>query len=178
MLRRTAVILAAALALTGCGGTAPGLGASRAAADSASRLLDAAFRGDRAAFESLVDRAAVREDLRRQVTAVARSAGLDVDGGPSDFALDRMISPAAIRLVHASGRPLAAAPTQAQVAPLMQTVAGGRACLREPQGGCALTFARAGGGWRLVGMKAANLRIELAANPPSLGRLASAAPSR
>lgn len=160
MLRRTAVILAAGLSLVGCGGAAP-----RQAADSASRLLDAAVRGDRTAFEALVDRASVREDLRRQVTAVARGATLDVDGGPSEFALDRMISPAAIRLVHAaSGQPLTTPPTEAQIAPLMKPLGGGRACLRDAAGACALTFANAGGGWRLVGMKAANLRIELAAN--------------
>lgn len=159
------MILAASLSLAGCGGAAPALrGPPRGAADSASRLLDAAVRGDRKTFEALVDRAAVREDLRRQVTDVAKGALLDVDGGPSDFALDRMISPAAIRLVHASGRPITAAPTEADVAPLMKPLTGGRACLREAAGDCALTFGRVGGTWRLVGMKAANLRIELAAN--------------
>ena len=166
MLRRTAIILAAGLSLAGCGGAAPHGGVPGAAAESASRLLTAAFTGDRVAFEALIDRAAVREDLRRQVTGLAKGAALDVEGGPSDFALDRMISPAAFRLVHAgSGEALSQAPTAKQVAPLMRAVDARHACLRDaaaPQT-CLLTFAKGKGQWRLVGMRAMGLRIELAA---------------
>lgn len=162
MLRRTAVLLAAGLALAGCMGNAP-----KGAAGAATRLLDAAYRGDRAAFEALLDRDAVREDLRRQVSEMAKGSVLDVDGGASEFALDRMIGPAAIRIVEVpSGRPLAAAPTEAQVAPLLRTVGGGRACLRlATGGGCMLTFGKVDGAWRLVGMKASGMRIELPAKP-------------
>jgi hypothetical protein len=165
MLRKIAMLMAAGLSLAGCGGAAPSSGVPGAAAESASRLLTAAFTGDRATFEALIDRAAVREDLRRQVSGLAKGAALDVEGGPSDFALDRMISPAAFRLVHAgSGEALRAPPTPRQVAPLMRAVDSRHACLRDaaaPQR-CVLTFAKTGGRWRLVGMKAMDLKIELA----------------
>lgn len=160
MIRRLLLIGFAALGLASCGGNAPD-----GAAQSASRLLDAAFKGDRVAFEAEIDRGAVREDVRRQVTALARATTLDVDGGPSEFALDRMISPAAIRLVHAgSGETLSTAPTPAQVAPLMKTMDARHACLGDTSAPhhCLLTFARADGAWRLVGMQATGLRIELA----------------
>jgi hypothetical protein len=56
------------------------------------------------------------------------------------------------------------APTAAQVAPQMKAVDDGRACLREaPQDQtCALTFARREDRWRLVGMKAMGLTIQVA----------------
>ena len=154
------LLLAAGLSLAGCGGAAP-----PGAAESASRLLTAAFTGDRVAFEAQIDRAAVREDIRRQVTGLAKGAALDVDGGPSEFALDRMISPAAFRLVHAgSGEALSHAPTAKQVAPLMRLVDGRHACLKDAEAPqrCLLTFGKAGRSWRLVGMQAMDLRIELA----------------
>lgn len=141
--------------LTGCGPGKPQAGA----AETASRLLDAAVKNDRVAFEAQIDRNAVRADVRRQVAEVARTSTLDVDGGPSEFALDRMISPEAIKVVRAgAGQPLSQGPTPAQVAPLMKTVDGKHACLAE-QGVCLLTFAKAKGGWRLVGMKAMGLQI-------------------
>ncbi|WP_293683053.1 hypothetical protein [uncultured Phenylobacterium sp.] len=88
MLRSIAIVTLAAVALAACGRTPP-----RGAAESASRLLAAAYKGDRVAFEALIDRAAVRADVRRQVAELAQGSALDVDGGPSEFALDRMISP-------------------------------------------------------------------------------------
>ena len=160
MIRGLWIIALAGLALAGCGGKAPD-----GAAQSASRLLTAAFKGDRVAFEAEIDRSAVREDVRRQVAALAQGPSLDVDGGPSEFALDRMISPAAIRLVQAgSGETLSAAPTPAQVAPLMKAVDAKHACLRSTgtPDHCLLTFAKTGRAWRLVGMQATGLRIELA----------------
>ena len=165
MIRQLSLIGLASLALCGCGGKAP-----QGAAESASRLLTAAFKGDRVAFEAEIDRAAVREDVRRQVTQLAQVASLDVDGGPSEFALDRMISPQAIRLVHAgSGKALSTAPTAEQVAKLMRSLDAKHACLRDAEqppssgrGACLLVFAKAKNQWRLVGMKAMGLRIELA----------------
>ena len=160
MIRQLSLIALASLGLAGCGGKAPA-----GAAESASRLLTAAYKGDRVAFEALIDRPAVREDVRRQVTQLAQVAALDVDGGPSEFALDRMISPQAFRLVHAgSGEALRAAPTAKQVAPLMRALDAKHACLRDAEApkDCLLTFAKGQGKWRLVGMKAMGLRIELA----------------
>jgi CTP:molybdopterin cytidylyltransferase MocA len=161
MIRVFPVLALAALAVSGCGGAAP-----KGAAESASRLLAAAVAGDRVAFEAEIDRPAVRDDVRRQIAEVARGKALEVEGGPSEFALDRMISPAAIRLVHArTGQPLAAAPSVAQVARLMRALDGGRACLKGRKGDCLLTFARDKRDWRLVGMKAMAVEIEVASLP-------------
>ena len=161
MLRRIFVIGVAVLGLSACGRSAPQGGA----AETASRLLTAAYRGDSVAFEAEIDRAALREDVRRQVTRMAKGATLDVDGGPSEFALDRMISPAAFRLVQAgTGAALQAPPTPEQVAKLMRPVDSRHACLRDAAApsDCLLTFAKTKTQWRLVGMKAMGLRIELA----------------
>ncbi len=120
------VLAVSAIGLSSCNGSAP-----KAAAEAASRLLAAAYKNDRVAFEAEIDRAAVRDDVRRQVNDMARAKALEVDGGPSEFALDRMISPGALRLVDASGAPLAEAPTARQVAPLMKVVDDKRVCLRD-----------------------------------------------
>lgn len=164
MLRLTAILAVAALGLSACGGASP-----HGAAETASRLLTAAYKNDRVAFEAEIDRAAVREDVRRQVNDMARSKALEVDGGPSEFALDRMISPDALRLVDAQGARLAAPPTAKQVAPLMKAVDDKRVCLKDAESprNCLLTFAKgtsadAKGQWRLVGMRALDLRIEVA----------------
>lgn len=159
MPRRLFVLAALALPLAGCGGAAP-----RGAAESASRLIAAALKDDRAAFEAQIDRKAVREDLRRQVAAVARTDALEVDGGPSEFALDRMIGPQALTVIAAgSGRTPAAPPSASAVAAQMKMIDDKRACVRAaPSGGdCVLTFARADRGWRLVGMKAMGARLEV-----------------
>lgn len=158
MNRKLAVVLGA-LAVAGCGGPAP-----KGAAESASRLLAAALRGDRVAFEAEIDRAAVRDDVRRQIAEVARGEVLEVEGGPSEFALDRMISPAAIRVVHAgTGEALTRAPSAGEVAKVMRALDGKRACVRGRKGDCLLTFAREKRDWRLVGMKAMAVEIEVAA---------------
>src|SRR5687767_14531752 len=99
MVRLLPVLAFVAIGLNGCSAAAP-----KGAVETASRLLAAALAGDRVAFEAMIDRAAVREDVRRQVTELARPAALDVDGGPSEFALDRMISPEAVRVVDAAGQ--------------------------------------------------------------------------
>ena len=158
MVRRLFVLVFSALALCGCGS------AQKGAADSAHRLLAAAQKNDRVAFEAEIDRTAVRADVRRQVAELAKATALDVDGGPSEFALDRMISPDAFRLVDAAGGPLRSAPTAGQVAKLMKQVDGRHACLRDAAApdACLLTFAKAKNQWRLVGMKATGLTIELA----------------
>ena len=158
MIRKFPVLAAAALALAGCGASAP-----KGAAESASRLLAAALAGDRIAFEAEIDRAAVRDDVRRQITDVARGKTLDVEGGPSEFVLDRMISPGAIRVVHAgTGEAPAAAPSPSQVAKLMRVLDDDRACVRGRKGDCLLTFAREKRDWRLVGMKAMDVEVEVA----------------
>ena len=158
MLRVVPVLLVAAIGLNGCGAAAP-----KGAIDSAARLLAAALNGDKQAFEAQIDRAAVREDVRRQVTELAKATALDVEGGPSEFALDRMISPAAVRVVDRSGAALTAAPSPKQVAPLMRKVDGERACLKDADGqDCVLTFAKRKDHWRLVGMRAMDPTVHVA----------------
>jgi hypothetical protein len=160
MFRRIAVV---ALITAGLGGCGPGSRPDAAA--SASRLLEAIVHGDRQAFEAAIDRPAVRDDVRRQLTTLAHATGLEIDGGPSEFALDRMITPEAITVVDASsGQALTAAPGPDEVAQQMKRLGADRACLREtPQAeDCALTFARSEDRWRLVGMKAMGLTIEVA----------------
>ncbi|MFN4177120.1 hypothetical protein [Phenylobacterium sp.] len=143
---------ALALGLGGCEGRA-----KADAAESAERLLAAAEAGDRVAFEAEIDRRAVREDVRRQIIDLARETGVEVDGGPSDLALDRMIGPNAIRVVRAG-------PAQPMKDRLKMT--GGKACLPGEGGRCLLTFAKEKSGqkdrWRLVGMQAMDLTVEVA----------------
>lgn len=158
MLRVVPVLLVAALGLNGCGAAAP-----KGAIDSAARLLAAVLSGDKQAFEAQIDRPAVREDVRRQVTELAKATALDVEGGPSEFALDRMISPAAVRVVDRSGATLTAAPSPKQVAPLMRKVGGDRACLKDAGSqDCVLTFAKRKDHWRLVGMRAMDPTVHVA----------------
>jgi hypothetical protein len=159
VIRKTILMVSAAVALVACGGDQP----PRAAAESASRLLAAAIARDRVAFEAQIDRPAVRDDLRRQVADLARGSALDVEGGPSEFALDRMISPAAFRVVR-SGAALTQAPSASDLGRQMRMVDGRHVCLSSARdaGRCLLTFAKVKGGWRLVGMQAMTHRIEIA----------------
>lgn len=158
MLRIAPLLALAAIGLNGCGASAP-----RGAVESASRLLAAVVRGDRVAFEAQIDRAALREDVRRQVAAIARTSTLDVEGGPSEFALDRMIGPQAVRVVDQSGAAPATPPTPSQVAPLMRRLDADKACLREADGDhCVLTFAKGKDHWRLVGMRALDATVQIA----------------
>jgi hypothetical protein len=161
MLRGLPIVALAALILSACGAER----APKGAAESASRLMAAALADDRVAFEAEIDRTAVREDVRRQVTELAKATALDVEGGPSDFALDRMIGPGAFTLVHAgTGEALTAAPTAKQVLSLMKVVDARHVCLRDAgaPARCLLTFGKDRNGWRLVGMQAMNLRIQVA----------------
>lgn len=155
------LLVSAVFALAGCGPDRP----PRAAVESASRLLAAAIARDRVAFEAQIDRPAVRDDLRRQMADLARGSTLDVEGGPSEFALDRMISPAAFRVVRAGAEAaLTGAPSPAEVGRQMRVIDRRHVCLSRvgETGQCLLTFAKVKGGWRLVGMQAMTRRIEIA----------------
>ncbi len=139
------------------------------AADAAQALLTAAWSGDDKAFEAQIDRRALRADLRRQLMAVAQANALSVEGGASDQALDRMITPNAFRMVQTTtGEPLPAAPTHAQAAALLKSAGADRACVQAvpPQQVCLLTFAKEPTGWRLVGMAPAGFTIGVAPEPP------------
>ncbi len=156
---RVLVFAVGLLGLAACGGDAP-----KGAAESASRLLGAAMKNDRVAFEAEIDRGAVRDDVRRQVSELARGRTLDVEGGPSEFALDRMIGPEAMKVVGEGGELLTIAPSPRQVGRLMKVLNDGQVCLQSDPGPCQLVFQKERGQWRLVGMRATDLRIEVAAD--------------
>lgn len=155
-------LLALALLLNGCG-----LDVRADAAKGIVSFLDAVHRGDRPAFEAALDRPALRADLRAQLVGLGRARALDVDGGPSEFALDRMITPRAIKLVEAhTGQAASRSPTAAQIAPTLKVADRRRVCVSDPgRGRCLLTFAKEKGAWRLVGMQATDLKVQLPPDP-------------
>ena len=160
MFRALFVAPAVVLAM-GLGGCSMGVRAD--ASKDIAAFLKAAHQGDRKAFEAGLDRPALRSDLRDQIADLGRNNTLDVDGGPSEFAIDRMISPRAFLLVEAqTGRPLPQAPTPAQVQLLMKVTDRSHVCIRNPaKNHCVLQFAKKKGHWRLVGMQATDLKIEV-----------------
>jgi hypothetical protein len=166
MLRTVRIAAAAAilLNLAACGRSAP----AAQAAPEAQSLLAAVWTGDSEAFEAGLDRAALRADLRQRLLQVAQANSLAIEGGASDAALDRMISPSAFKLVAAgTGAPLSEAPTRAQTAAMMRDLGKDRACLHDltPEQGCVLTFARQAGHWRLVAMPPAGFDLQVAPEP-------------
>jgi hypothetical protein len=161
---RNSVLLLAALTL--------GLGACSGnekaeASKDVARFLDAARRGDRQGFEAGLSRPEVRSDLREQVTEVARLKGVEVDGGPSEFAIDRRIAPEAFHLIdQRTGQPLGAGPTPVQVGLMLKVRNSDRVCLDDATThACRITFAKRDGGWKLVGMPASDLRIDVPPPP-------------
>src|SRR4051794_36824334 len=142
------------------------------AAGPAQALLTAAWTGDAKAFEAGLDRIAVRHDLRQQLLQVAQANTLAVEGGASDAALDRMITPDSFKLVEAgAGAPLSGAPSPGQTVALMKPLGKDRACLHDvtPQKSCVLTFAKEAAGWRLVAMRPAGFNLEIGPEPVKSG---------
>lgn len=153
---RSCVRAAASAGLLSCLAACAGSEVKAATGD-VRALLAAIQAGDAPAFEARIDRAALRGDLREQIISIGRADGLVVDGGPSDFALDRRIGPDAFELVApGDGRPLAAAPTEAQTRALLKVVDRDHVCVHDltPSQACILTFAKEKPGWRMVGMPA------------------------
>jgi hypothetical protein len=143
------------LVLGGCS-----LGVRADAAKSIAHFLDAARRGDRPTFEAALDRPALRADLHDQITDIGRGKQLEIDGGPSEFTLDRRVTPRSVQLAAArAGLDPAVAPTPAGVAARLRVRGRAHACLGPPgQDRCVLTFSKRAGAWRLAGMQAADLR--------------------
>ena len=140
----------------------------RAETSAVQALLASAWSDDPQRFEAVIDRTAIRADLREQLLRVAQANMLAVEGGASDAALDRMITPGAFRLVEAqTGAPLRAAPTLAQTAALLKPLGKDRVCLHDqtPQERCLLTFAKVKDDWRLVAMAPAGFVIPVAPEP-------------
>jgi hypothetical protein len=137
-----------ALTLGGCG-----LGARHSGSAAIASFLAAVQSGDRKAFEAALDRPALRSDLSEQMADVGKTHAVDV-GGPSEFALDRMISPQAIGLTAARVAPgWPAAPTAAQIIPHMKARGLHFVCLEEASSKkCLLSFTQEDGTWRLTAM--------------------------
>jgi hypothetical protein len=147
-----AAIGALLLLLAACGGD------PRAkATEDVGRFLKAVAEDDRATFDTLVDRPAVRADLRRQIASVARAEGVEIEGGPSDFALDRMVAPATLRLVEA-GEGRVEPPAAKTLAATLKVLDGHSVCLpaSDQPDRCLLTFRRTKKSpFRLTAMQAA-----------------------
>lgn len=144
--------------LAGCG-----LDTRYEAASDVRDMLTAAQTGDAKTFEAHIDRPKLKENVREQVMQNARAQGIEVGGGPSEAALDRMIAPDAFRLVKpSSGGEVPETPSQAEIA-LMLDVEGRTACLRQPgaedASACLMAFEKQGGTWKLVAVQAADMRI-------------------
>ncbi|WP_309604925.1 hypothetical protein [Phenylobacterium sp.] len=151
MLRKGSLGAFSALSLlvSGCG-----LNPSGDATQGIVKFLGAVRRGDSVAIEAGLDRPALRNNLHDQLAEFGRASSLDVGGGPSEFALDRMITTQSIRRAEAHSR-LPAAPTLAEVGPLVRMADKTHACLQDAaRKSCSLSFAKRGGRWRLVAMPA------------------------
>lgn len=140
---------ALAVLLSACGGGVRAKGSAAIAS-----FLAVAQDGDRRALEPLLDRTALRSDLTAQISDLAKRHAVDVGEGPSEFAVDRMITPQALRLTAARVAPgWPARPTAAQILPHMKAKDSRHLCLEEAATRrCLLTFAQKDGAWRLVGM--------------------------
>jgi hypothetical protein len=128
------------------------------AAKDIATFLGAVQRNDVAAIETALDRPALRSDLRGQLTELGRANGVDVNGGPSEFAMDRMVTPQTIGLAVARAA-LPPAPTAAQVAPALTVRDKAHVCVQDSgKTRCLLSFGKTGKAWRLVGLQAADLK--------------------
>src|SRR5258708_3375960 len=127
MLRKGSLVALSALTLSlGAWGLDP----RKAAGTDIAKFLAAVQRDDPAAIEAALDRPALRADLRDQLAALGRASGIDVGNGPSEFAMDRMITTQAIRLAEArTGLP--PTPTAAPLAPAVKMHDTTRACVLD-----------------------------------------------
>ncbi|HZZ69452.1 MAG TPA: hypothetical protein VFE18_14865 [Phenylobacterium sp.] len=134
--------------LSGCS-----LGARHSGSAAIAGFLAAVQHDDQKAFEAALDRPALRSDLGEQLADVGKTHAVDV-GDASEFALDRMISPQAIRLTAARVMPgWPATPTAAQIIPHMKAHGLHFVCLEEVSTKkCLLSFTQEDGVWRLTGM--------------------------
>ncbi len=160
MLRKDLMVALTGLALF-MGGCDVGVRAE--ASKAIEHFLTAVHEDDRKGFESALDREALRRNLADQLNDLARSKGVVVEGGPSEFALDRMITPQAFRMVEArTGQVLNHAPNAAEIALILKVRDKNHVCVGDPsKANCTLSFTKRAGVWRLVGMQATDLKIEV-----------------
>jgi len=171
--------MALAAALAGCGD------ARREAAPDVAAFLRAAGQDDRMAFETRIDRPAVRADLKGQLMALPEVRALrDQLGEVGDVAVDRMISPDSFRDLRASAEALPQADDLKAIRARLKTLARDRVCLRAAadKDRCQLTFARQGKAWKLVALDAPDLKLralgDLEAAPAVLAADGEAAGAR
>jgi hypothetical protein len=155
-LLKAALTAAAVLSLAACDAV-PRYRAAKGVRD----FLAAIQKNDHRAFDAHVDRAKLKDDVRRQLAASADGADEDIGrviGGPAvDDVMNRMISPESFRIVWMrSGVSIRRAPNALEIAPLLRMLGEDRACLRNPRRGspCILTFEDENGVWKLVGVNA------------------------
>jgi hypothetical protein len=155
---------ALAVVLTACGGGVRTKGSAAIAS-----FLATVQGDDRAAFEARIDRTALRADLTGQLLDLAKVHAVDVGEGPSEFAVDRMISLPAVRATAAQVAPgWPATPSAAEVVPHLKARDGRHICLEQATTQrCLLSFAQEKGAWKLVGMRF---------TPPAPPRIATSDP--
>ena len=166
-LTRALAAALAGLALAGC--TA---GVKKDAAEDVRAFLAAAETGHEEAFEARIDRKAVRADLKAQLLKLPEVRALEDQLGDQtgDVAVDRMISPQAFKLVRSGeGKDLPIAPTAEEVQPLLKVIDRRHVCVHDLQVAdrCLLTFEKQGRRWKLVGMHASDLTVQIPFQDPA-----------
>ena len=156
------IVLAAALALSACGGVQTRHGA----AEGVREFFVAVQTNDRDAFEAHIDRDALRESLKTELRASASGCEgelLDrlLTGGGGDALLDAMITPQSFKLAaERSGAAMRRTPSAVEVAAMLKMEGEDRACLRNPgQDACVMTFERAGEVWKLVALQGSQVQV-------------------
>jgi hypothetical protein len=167
--RGSVAAVALGLAVAGCG-----VGVKGDAAADIAAFLKAARVGDRSTFEAHLDRSLTRDDLRAQLQELPGVRDLQAQLGETmgEGALDRLISPDAVRRLQATADPTLSGEDPAQLKPVLKAVGKGRVCVRdrEVKERCLLTFEEVDKTWKLVGMHVAGSSFE----PPSVEGAAAA----
>lgn len=131
------------------------------AANDVHALLLSIRDNDQTAFDSHIDRPALKRELQTKVIdkAVQRdTSGLAAFFAPAlaDIAGDALLQPYVFRLVaeHYGYRSDMAIPGPLAIASVLKPLPDGRVCATRKKGGaCELTFAKLEGSWRLTGFE-------------------------
>lgn len=121
-------------------------------------FLIAVRDGDRATFETHVDRRALRRQLEYRIIdelprdPVLRALGSLVSAPVANVATDALLRPQVFRTVavyngYDPSRPL---PRPALIAQALRNAGSGQVCIGDRKSPCTLVFAREEGVWRLV----------------------------
>ena len=135
-------------------------------------LLISIRDNDQAAFDSHVDRAALKRDLQtkldKRIGKDERLRGVAALLGPSliDFAGDTLVQPKVFRLVaeRYGYTPQTRIPSQMEIAAALKPLPDGRVCaVTKKDGPCMLVFSKEEGVWKLTSFEGdmSMLRIQL-----------------